>query len=336
MKKRNVISVPFEAITCDETFNSRELYEKIDELAASIKVDGLLQPIGVTRKKGSQGQNEYFLVYGFRRYKALCKIREDIGDDAFAEVDVVLNEGNVEDLRIRNLKENIEREHLTPAETSRAICTLVNAGMKQEEIAVRLGRPQSWISLHYKVATRLSTKARNQYEEGNLTLEQAVNIADIPEENQNDIVDKVLEAPTRSAARKLVKEASKEAQDGKRKYANKPRPTAKNLSQLVSDASFSAKDAEMVAEEAHFWAGVAAGLRVALGDYELTQLAPDAEEYIDVNYHAKNTKPKASAEESDSDIEAADANADADADAEVKPKKRRGRPRKNESASESL
>ena len=319
MKKRNVVSVPFESIICDKSFNSREIYDGISELAESIKVDGLLQPIGVTRKKDPKGENEYYLIYGFRRYLAISKIREDLGGDTFIELDVVLNEGNMEDLRIRNLKENIERDHLKPSELSKAICTLVNAGMKQEEIAVRLGRPQSWISLHYKVATKLSTKARNMYEEGNLTLEQAVNIADIPEENQNEIVEKVLDAPSRAAARKIVKTAAKEAQEGKRKYTTKPRPTLKNLTQLVSDASFAAESATMVAEDESFWKGVSAGLRVSLGDFEFVDLHPDGDGYVDVNYHAKNDKAKAEAvAESD--------------DTETPKPKRRGRPRgkKNE------
>ena len=328
MKKRNVVSVPFESIICDKTFNSREFYDNIAELAASIKADGLLQPLGVTRKKDPKGENEYFLIYGFRRYMALTQLREDLGNDAFAELDVVLNEGNMEDLRIRNLKENIERDHLKPSELSKAICMLVHAGMKQEEIALRLGRPQSWISLHYKVATKLSTKARNLYEAGSLTLEQAVNIADIPEDNQNEIVEKVLDAPSRAEARKIVKSAAKEAQEGKRKYTTKPRPTLKNLTQLVSDASFAAESATMVAEDESFWKGVSAGLRVSLGDFEFVDLHPDGDGYVDVNYHAKNDKAKAEV------TAAAEAN---DADAEAPKAKRRGRPRgKKNEVSKSL
>jgi len=332
MKKRNIVSVPFESILCDKSFNSREIYDGIKELAESIKTDGLLQPIGVTRRKDPHGENEYYLIYGFRRYLAISQIREDIGFDAFAELDVVLNEGNMEDLRIRNLKENIERDHLKPAELSKAICTLVNAGMKQEEIALRLGRPQSWISLHYKVATKLSTKARNMYEDGNLTLEQAVNLADIPEDNQNDIVDKVLDAPSRAAARKIVKTAAKEAQEGKRKYATKSRPTLKNLTQLVSDASFAAESANMVSEEEAFWKGVSAGLRVSLGDFEFIELHPDGTEYVDVNYHAKTAKLKADA----TSVESAESTDDAVDEEAPKPKKR-GRPRgKKNEVSKSL
>lgn len=335
MKKRNVISVPFEAIVCDTTFNPRDVYSNISELAKSIKEDGLLQPIGVTRKKDPHGENQYFLIYGFRRFRALEQIRSELGPDAFAEVDVVLNEGNLEDLRIRNLKENIEREQLTPAETSKAICTLAHAGMRQEEIALRLGRPQSWISLHYKVATKLSTKARQQYEEGNLTLEQAVNIADIPEEDQNELVEKVLEAPSRAEARKLVKNAAKGVQETKKNYSNKGRPTAKNISQYVSDASFNATGAEMVAEEEAFWKGVAAGLRVSLGDFELSDLNPQEDKYIDVNYHTVADKNKDKAEATDGDAEPKAKVAAKVVDPNA-PKRPRGRPRKNAVISDSL
>lgn len=89
----------------------------------------------------------------------------------------------------------------------------------------------------------------------------------------------------------------------------------------------------MVSEDAHFWAGVAAGLRVALGDFELSELSPTTEEYVDVNYHAKDAKVKA---EPTSDSDEEEVEAEATEDVEVKPKRPRGRPRKNAENTNSL
>lgn len=295
MGKSNTKQVPFESLILDESFNSRTDYDEdyILSLKESIMTSGLLQPIGVTKRAHPgpiDDMDQYYVVYGFCRYKAIEKIREELGEDAFATLDVVLNEGTSDELRERNLKENIDRKNLKPHEISAAIKKMVNAGLEQRDIAARLGRPQSWVSYHYKVETKLGSAAKKAFVAGDLTLEQALNIADVPEDAQDEVVSKVLDADTRTEARTIAKKASKEK--GKRRvYANKGRPTAKNMAQFVSDASFDAESNKMVAEDEAFYNGVAAGLRVALGDLDFEKLST-AESYTDVNYHAKGKEKK--------------------------------------------
>lgn len=326
--KRRLVTIPFESIVADVNFNCRKDYTEIDELKQSILDDGLLQPVGVSLRNDPEDTEtqRYFLVYGFRRFYAITKIREELGDDAYATLDVVLNEGNLEDLRVRNLKENIERKSLTTYEISQQVKRLVLAGFEQRDIAARLGRNQSWVSYHYKVSTQLTHQAQQALKTGDITLEQALHIADVEEEKQNELVEQVLNADTRADARKLLKNAASEG-GKRRKYANKGRPTAKNLVQFVSDVSFEAESKLNSKEEKTFYNGVAAGIRIALGDAGITDPKDlkTNEKYSDINYHAKNNKA-----ETDNDSDNADDKTDVAMNAADAPvKKRRGRPRKN-------
>jgi len=110
MAKKKIIQIPFESVIDDDGFNARTDYDEdyIEYLKNSIMESGLLQPMGVTPSshEDASGNKQYYLVYGFCRFKALKKIREDLGEDAYSTLDVVLNEGTLEELRDRNLKEN--------------------------------------------------------------------------------------------------------------------------------------------------------------------------------------------------------------------------------------
>jgi len=312
MAKRKTIEVPFESLVCDTDFNSREQYKGIAELAESIKASGLLQNIGVCENKdGPDGT--YFVVYGFRRYLAIEKIRADLGPEAFANIEVVLNDGTREELRERNLKENIDREQLAPYEIALTIKKMVNAGLEQRDIASRLGRPQSWVSYHYKVATKLAPADWQAFRAGTLTLEQALHIADVDEDAQGEVVTKVTEADTRTEARQIAKDAAAAA-GTRRKYTNKGRPTSKNLAQYVSDVSFDASASGLSRTGKSFANGLAAGIRVALGELSFKGLS-DTETYTDTDYHLRNKRAKAAA-----------------ALPEGAPKKRRGRPPKDPNA----
>lgn len=314
--KKRTIQVPFESIIVDTGFNCRVEYTGIDELKQSIFEEGLLQNLGVALKTDPDSdENQHFLVYGFRRYFAIKKLREEHGSDFYATLDVVLNEGNFEDMRVKNLRENIDRCNLSTFEVAQQVRRMVQAGMDQREIGVRLGRNQSWVSYHYKVATKLSTDAQNALKTGAITLEQALHIADIPEDMQKELVDQVLDSDSRAEAKQLLKDATSET-GKRRKYANKGRPSAKNMVQYVSDVSYEAESKVNTKDEKVFYNGVAAGLRIALGDIDAKELKAGSK-YADINYHNRDNK-KTEEEEPEESNGAAE-----------KPAKRRpGRPRK--------
>jgi ParB-like chromosome segregation protein Spo0J len=112
--------IPFSAIEMTEEFNARVQYDGIDELAESIKAEGLRTPLTVARNGGST----YKLVSGFRRYLALKKLRT--GDK---EIPVMVEsypdspEGDVR-AYIHNLAENENREAIHWTEKCRRFAQL--------------------------------------------------------------------------------------------------------------------------------------------------------------------------------------------------------------------
>lgn len=267
-KKKRHAEVPFEKIIVDEGFNSRQDYNNIEELAESIQQHSLLQDLGGTYATNGE---DVHLVYGFRRYKAIEWIRENVNPEAFNTVPFVITDAKPNDLKLRNLAENIDREQLSPAEIAEHIDKLVKVGLDQRTIGAQLGRPQSWVSYHYKVAQKLGTKAWAAFENKELTLEQALYVADVPEKKQASVVEQILEADTRVEKKRIAKQASKE--EGKRRTYKTTRPNRKAVSVFVDNVSKKAagEDATTTA----FYNGMAAALRVVLGDKDMAKVDPE-------------------------------------------------------------
>lgn len=108
---------------------------KLMELAESIKLHGIFQPILVVRNG-----ERYTIVAGERRFRAARKA-------GLNEVPVIVRKlGEVEMLEIA-LIENIQRENLNPIEEARAIKQLIEEyDLTQEEVAQRIGWHRSSVA----------------------------------------------------------------------------------------------------------------------------------------------------------------------------------------------
>ncbi len=93
-----------------KTFNS----ETIQELANSIKENGLLQPITVTRYG-----DRYSLVSGERRLRACGLLR-------WGKIPAIIKNVDETQLLVENLVENLQREDLSPLERANGIKNLIN------------------------------------------------------------------------------------------------------------------------------------------------------------------------------------------------------------------
>jgi ParB family chromosome partitioning protein len=108
--------------------------EALDELQASIKVHGVLQPILVRPVAGHPGHFE--LVAGERRWRAAAAAGLKAVPALIRHLD---DQGALE----AALVENLQREDLNPIERARAYERLSAAfGLTQEDIAGRVGRSQ--------------------------------------------------------------------------------------------------------------------------------------------------------------------------------------------------
>ena len=109
--------------------------EKLDELAASIKEKGIIQPLVVTQKDGF-----YEIIAGERRWRASQKA-------GLRELPVVIREASDDAVMELALIENIQREDLNAIEEAQAYKSLVEQfGISQEEVAKRVGKSRTSVT----------------------------------------------------------------------------------------------------------------------------------------------------------------------------------------------
>lgn len=114
-----------------KTFNE----ETLQELAASIKEHGIIEPIIV--KKSIKG---YELVAGERRTKA-AKIA------GLEKIPAIVKDFNDQEMMEIALLENIQREDLDPIEEANAYQKIIElSGMTQEEFAKKFGKSRSHVT----------------------------------------------------------------------------------------------------------------------------------------------------------------------------------------------
>lgn len=125
----------------------RKEFTDIDELAESIKIHGVLSPITVRKTKVDGSNNVFFvLCYGERRYRAAEKA-------GLISIPAVVIDGDIEDLKEKQLVENIQRKELSFDEIAETIKYLIEIKkMKKKDIAKSLSKSNSYISLYYSYA----------------------------------------------------------------------------------------------------------------------------------------------------------------------------------------
>lgn len=118
--------------------NPRRELTEIGELAESIRVQGLLQPLVVVP---SSTEGRYLLVAGHRRHAALRMLGR-------IEADAVVREEMDAARRLAAmLTENDQRQDLTPMERAEAYQRLMDEhDLNQTEVARLVGKSPSWVN----------------------------------------------------------------------------------------------------------------------------------------------------------------------------------------------
>ena len=109
--------------------------EKIQELAQSIKENGLIQPI-IVRKSPVLG---YEILAGERRYRASIVA-------GLSEVPVIVKQLSDQDMMLHSIIENLQRENLNPIEEAKAYQSLIDKGFTHTEIAEKMGKSRPYIT----------------------------------------------------------------------------------------------------------------------------------------------------------------------------------------------
>jgi len=134
---------------------------RIDELARSIKANGVIQPIVV--RKADKG---FEIIAGERRWRASQRA-------GLLKVPVVVREISDDRLLPVALIENIQREDLNPIEEAQAYRQLADDyHLTQEQIADSVGKDRSSIA-NYLRLLRLPSEVRNNLSAGTLSMGHA-------------------------------------------------------------------------------------------------------------------------------------------------------------------
>ena len=109
--------------------------DALQELAASIKQFGLIQPLVVKKK-----ENYYEIVTGERRWRAAHIA-------GLKEVPVVIKDYSEKESMEIAIIENLQREDLNPIEEAQAYQTLIQEyGLKQDEVAQRISKSRTAVT----------------------------------------------------------------------------------------------------------------------------------------------------------------------------------------------
>lgn len=137
--RQGIGSMPIKAIRASLTpARSESRPELLEQLVASIKVTGLIQPIIVRPVPGFPHQFE--VVTGERRFKAAQMA-------GLAEIPAIIREFNDQEAVAVALIENIQREELGPADEARALKRLTGEfALTHEQVAHAIGRSRASVT----------------------------------------------------------------------------------------------------------------------------------------------------------------------------------------------
>jgi ParB family chromosome partitioning protein len=113
---------------------------KLEELAASIREQGVLQPV-VVCKVGSG----YELIIGERRLRAAKKA-------GLTTIPAILKEASAEEMLAIALVENLQRDDLNPIEEAEAFQRLIeDFSLTQEDVAQKVGKDRSSVTNYLRL-----------------------------------------------------------------------------------------------------------------------------------------------------------------------------------------
>lgn len=200
--------------------------EKIEELAVSIKHNGLLQPIIVRKYEGN-----YQIIAGERRYRA-CKLA------GIKEVPCLITKYDDQQVDTLAIIENIQREDLSVIEEAKAYQTLMQIYQyNQTELAEKVGKKQSTIANKLRLL-KLSKPVQDALSTNRITERHGRAMLGLEDSKQEEVLQKVVNSSL------TVKQTEQYIEKEK-----KPKKTNKSISQNVKIAVNTIKQATKMIEK---------------------------------------------------------------------------------------
>lgn len=175
--------------------------EAVQELAANIEKQGLIQPITVRPRVvqialGEEVADGYEIVCGERRYRAYCilKAKEDNLNiertaahrkkhDRFQSIPAMIREMNDEEAFEAMITENLQRQDVDPMEEAFAFSQLIKNGKTAEEVALKFGKSIRFVQDRCKLNS-LIPELMLAVKEDKMSIAAAMIICKLDEEGQ--------------------------------------------------------------------------------------------------------------------------------------------------------
>ena len=198
--------------------------EALDELAASIKAQGLIQPVVVREL----GRNSYELIAGERRWRAAQRAQ-------MSELPALVKKVSEEAVPAMALIENIQRQDLTPLEEADALKRLIDDfDLTHQQAADAVGRSRAAVSNLLRL-TELPASIKKLLDEGKLEMGHARCLLTLPEREAEHLA---LEASRHGWSVRELEEAARRAQaapKGKAKSAPSRDPNIADLERELAE-----------------------------------------------------------------------------------------------------
>ncbi|MBU1627874.1 ParB/RepB/Spo0J family partition protein, partial [bacterium] len=158
----SVLEIDIDSII-QNRYQPREIFDddKIQQLADSIKTNGIIQPLIVRRSK-----DKYELIVGERRLRAarIAKLEK---------IPAIIRELSDNKLLITALIENIQRDDLEPLEIAKAIKKLVlDYDLTHQQIAENIGKDRTTVTNYLRILN-LPQQIMKSLEENTITFGHA-------------------------------------------------------------------------------------------------------------------------------------------------------------------
>ncbi|HYD78881.1 MAG TPA: ParB/RepB/Spo0J family partition protein [Paucimonas sp.] len=202
----------------------------LNELAASIKAQGLMQPI-LVRPVGSNGHDRYEIIAGERRFRAAQLA-------GLTEVPVLVKDVDDQAAAAMALIENIQREDLNPLEEAQGIHRLItDFSFTHEQAANAVGRSRSAVSNLLRLLN-LAKPVQTMLMAGDIDMGHARALLATDSATQITLANQIVakRMSVREAEKLVARATTEQAANGKRDGVREKSRDIARLEEELSDA----------------------------------------------------------------------------------------------------
>ena len=214
--------------------------EKIQELAQSIKENGLIQPI-IVRKSPVLG---YEILAGERRYRASIAA-------GLSEVPVIVKQLSDQDMMLHSIIENLQRENLNPIEEAKAYQSLIDKGFTHTEIAEKMGKSRPYITNLVRLLG-LPKHILTEVESGKLSQAHARLLIQLSSDKQDKLLNRIqTETLSVRQVEQILQKTKKSSRKEKDHFVKEEEQKLKKILGLDVQISLQKKDSGKISISFH-------------------------------------------------------------------------------------